>query len=138
MLERLGATIIITCSIKKAPFNDETYTQFGDDILAYWYYCSTICKELGFVATKIFINNALPIGEEVINLELQNDIKRILEDDSQDNYITTVQEWKERLGEWNELLIEEERMQSLDITEDSDELQELERPEYISISSEFN
>ena len=40
--------------VKKPPFNDETYDQFDDDILAYWYYCSTMCKELGFVATKIF------------------------------------------------------------------------------------
>ena len=47
--------------VKKSPFNDETYEQFGDDILAYWYYCSTMCKELGLVATKIFsiyINSA--------------------------------------------------------------------------------
>ena len=47
--------------VKKQPFNDETYEQFGDDILAYWYYCSTMCKELGFIATKIFsicINSA--------------------------------------------------------------------------------
>jgi hypothetical protein len=40
--------------VKKSPFNDETYEQFGEDILAYWYYCSTTCKELGLVATKIF------------------------------------------------------------------------------------
>jgi hAT family C-terminal dimerisation region len=39
---------------KKQPFNDEIYEQFDDDILAYWYYCSTCCKELGFIATKIF------------------------------------------------------------------------------------
>ncbi|RIA96856.1 hypothetical protein C1645_814904 [Glomus cerebriforme] len=36
------------------------------------------------------VNNALPIGEKIINLELQNGIERILEDDSQDNYITTI------------------------------------------------
>jgi len=40
--------------IKKSPFDDETFEQFGDDLLGYWYYCSTTCKELGFVATKIF------------------------------------------------------------------------------------
>ena len=47
--------------VKKSPFDDETYDQFGDDILAYWYYCSTVYKELGLVATKIFsicINSA--------------------------------------------------------------------------------
>ena len=40
--------------VKKSPFDDETYGQFGDDVLAYWYYCSTMCKELGIVAIKIF------------------------------------------------------------------------------------
>ena len=40
--------------IKQAPFDDETYEQFGGDILGYWYYCSTKCKELGFIGTKIF------------------------------------------------------------------------------------
>ncbi|CAB4439048.1 unnamed protein product [Rhizophagus irregularis] len=40
--------------VKKPPFNNETYEQFGDDVLAYWYYYSTMCKELGFIATKIF------------------------------------------------------------------------------------
>jgi len=47
--------------VKKSPFNNDTFEQFGEDILAYWYYCSTMCKELGFVATKIFsicINSA--------------------------------------------------------------------------------
>ena len=47
--------------VKKPLFNDDTFEQFGEDILAYWYYCSTMCKELGFVATKIFsicINSA--------------------------------------------------------------------------------
>ena len=45
----------------KSPFNNETFEQFDDDILAYWYYCSIMCKELEFIATKIFsicINSA--------------------------------------------------------------------------------
>lgn len=40
--------------VKKPPFDDETYEQFGDDLLGYWYYCSTMCKELGLIGTKIF------------------------------------------------------------------------------------
>ena len=40
--------------VKKSPFDDETFEQFGDNVLAYWHYCSTVCKELGFIATKIF------------------------------------------------------------------------------------
>ena len=40
--------------VKKPPFDDETYEQFGDDILGYWYYCSTIYKELGLIGIKIF------------------------------------------------------------------------------------
>ena len=39
-------------------------------------------------------------------------------EDSQDGYITSEQDWKNRLDEWNELLIEEERAQNLVITEE--------------------
>ncbi|CAB4401332.1 unnamed protein product [Rhizophagus irregularis] len=161
--------------VKKPPFDDETFEQFDDDILAYWYYCSTTCNELGLIATNIFsicvnsasverlfssigflhtprrnklkhekvvamaqlradihqienerkrkrdaemskVNIAPPINElgesEIINVESQDDIERMLED-SQDNYVTTVQDWKSRLEEWNELLIEEEQAQNL-------------------------
>ena len=85
-------------------------------------------------------------------------------EDSQDGYITSEQDWKNRLDEWNELLIEEERAQNLVITEEPLEsdndllnsythpaididakwdlrdifIRELERPEFISISSEFS
>ena len=101
--------------------------------------------------------------QEIINVESQDDIEKMLED-SQDDYITTEQDWKARLEEWNELLIEEERAQNLAITEEPLEsdndllnsymhpaididakwdlhdifIRELERPEFISISSEFS
>ncbi|PKK56557.1 hypothetical protein RhiirC2_858564, partial [Rhizophagus irregularis] len=148
--------------VKKPLFNNETYEQFGDDVLAYWYYCSTMCKELGFIATKIFsicvnsashervvtmaqlradihqtenekkrkhesekikVNITPPIIEsdeqETGNTE-QNEAERILEDlQETSNYITTEQDWTERLNEWNELLIEEERAQNLNVTEES-------------------
>ncbi|GET65273.1 ribonuclease H-like domain-containing protein [Rhizophagus irregularis DAOM 181602=DAOM 197198] len=167
--------------VKKPPFNNETYEQFGDDVLAYWYYCSTMCKELGFIATKIFsicvnsashervVNITPPIIEsdeqETGNTE-QNEAERILEDlQETSNYITTEQDWTERLNEWNELLMEEERAQNLNVTEESLNcsdndllnsyihpainadakwnlrdlfIRELERPEFISVSSEFN
>ncbi|CAB4401599.1 unnamed protein product [Rhizophagus irregularis] len=194
--------------VKKPLFNNETYEQFGDDVLAYWYYCSTMCKELGFIATKIFsicvnsashervvtmaqlradihqtenekkrkhesekikVNITPPIIEsdeqETGNTE-QNEAERILEDlQETSNYITTEQDWTERLNEWNELLIEEERAQNLNVTEESLNcsdndllnsyihpainadakwnlrdlfIRELERPEFISVSSEFN
>src|ERR1044072_5428734 len=116
---------------------------------------------------KLKVNIALPIIEsderEIINVESQEDIERVLED-SQDDYITSEQDWKNRLDEWNELLIEEERAQNLAITEEPLEsdndllnsythpaididakwdlrdifIRELERPEFISISSEFS
>jgi hypothetical protein len=116
---------------------------------------------------KLKVNIALPIIEsderEIINVESQEDIERVLED-SQDGYITSEQDWKNRLDEWNELLIEEERAQNLAITEEPLEsdndllnsythpaididakwdlrdifIRELERPEFISISSEFS
>ena len=51
-----------------------------------------------------------PINElDNRNVESQDDIEKMLED-SQDNYITTEQDWKARLEEWNELLIEEKRV----------------------------
>ncbi|CAG8728052.1 8174_t:CDS:1, partial [Rhizophagus irregularis] len=80
------------------------------------------------------------------------------------NYITTEQDWTERLNEWNELLMEEERTQNLNVTEESLNcsdndllnsyihpainadvkwnlqdlfIKELEKLEFISISSEF-
>jgi hypothetical protein len=116
---------------------------------------------------KLKVNIALPIIEsderEIINVESQEDIERVLED-SQDGYITSEQDWKNRLDEWNELLIEEERAQNLAITEEPLEsdndllnsythpaidinakwdlrdlfIREFEKPEFISISSEFN
>ena len=80
-------------------------------------------------------------------------------------YITTEQDWKERLEEWNELLIEEE-IALLDVDEILNDgiigndllssyihpaidinakwdlrdlfIRELEKPEFISVSSEFN
>ncbi|GBC43123.1 ribonuclease H-like domain-containing protein [Rhizophagus irregularis DAOM 181602=DAOM 197198] len=147
--------------VKKPPFNNETYEQFGDDVLAYWYYCSTMCKELGFIATKIF-----SIYEQETGNTEQNEAERILEDlQETSNYITTEQDWTERLNEWNELLMEEERAQNLNVTEESLNcsdndllnsyihpainadakwnlrdlfIRELERPEFISVSSEFN
>src|SRR6266496_6604598 len=102
--------------------------------------------------------------QEIINVESQDDIEKMLED-SQDGYITTEQDWKVRLEEWNELLIEEKRAQNLakelpDYGELENDLlslythpavdidakwdlydvfiRELEKPEFISVSSEFN
>src|SRR4051794_7611810 len=118
---------------------------------------------------KIKVNIALPIiesGEQETGNTEQDEIERILEDLHKiSDYITTEQDWNERLDEWNELLMEEERAQNLNITEepsnygDNDLLnsyihpainadakwnlrdlfiRELERPEFISVSSEFN
>ncbi|RGB33956.1 hypothetical protein C1646_668930 [Rhizophagus diaphanus] len=104
------------------------------------------------------------VGQEIINVESQDDIERMLED-SQDNYITTVQDWNLRLEEWYELLTEEERAQNL--AEESPDhgklendllssythpavdinakwdlrdlfVRELEKPEFISVSFEFD
>jgi len=116
------------------------------------------------------INIAPPIFEsdeqEIINVESQEYIERTFED-SQDGYITTEQDWEERLEEWEELLKEEERAQQelvteefLDYIELNNDLlslythpainidakwdlrdvfiRELERPAFISISSEFS
>ncbi|UZO07750.1 uncharacterized protein OCT59_028025 [Rhizophagus irregularis] len=145
--------------VKKPPFNNETYEQFGDDVLAYWK------RE----SEKIKVNITPPIIEsdeqETGNTE-QNEAERILEDlQETSNYITTEQDWTERLNEWNELLMEEERAQNLNVTEESLNcsdndllnsyihpainadakwnlrdlfIRELERPEFISVSSEFN
>lgn len=122
-------------------------------------------------AKKLQTNVALPIFESsdqrVINAESQADVQQMLED-TQDlsGYITTEQDWKERLKEWNELLIEEEKAlldadKILDggIILDNDLLssyihpavdinakwnlrdlfiRELEKPEFISVSPEFN
>ena len=105
-------------------------------------------------------------NEEIINIESQDDIRKRLEDlqDATSNYITTEQDWNDRLEEWNELLMEEQRAQNLVFTEElinSDNellssythpaididakwslrdlfIRELERPEFISVSSEFN
>ncbi|RIB14252.1 hypothetical protein C2G38_2195671 [Gigaspora rosea] len=40
--------------VEKLPFDNNIYEQFKDNILAYWYFCSTMYEELEFVATKIF------------------------------------------------------------------------------------
>lgn len=105
-------------------------------------------------------------GEQETGNTEQNEIEIILEDlQETSDYITTEQDWEGRLNEWNELLIEEERAQNLNITVelsnfgDNDLLnsyihpaintdakwnlrdlfiRELERPEFISVSSEFN
>ena len=108
-------------------------------------------------------------NQDIINIESQDDVRRMLENlrDATSDYITTEQDWNERLEEWNELLIEEQRSQSLVATEESNPgtldhnellslythpaidldakwdlrdlfIRELERPEFISISSEFN
>jgi hypothetical protein len=107
--------------------------------------------------------------QEKFGVESQKDIEKMLEDSQNltTNYITTEQDWKDRLEEWNELLIEEEKAQNLAITEESLDyiesdnnllnsythpaididakwdlrdifIRELERPEFISISSEFS
>ncbi|CAB5135680.1 unnamed protein product [Rhizophagus irregularis] len=118
---------------------------------------------------KIKVNITPPIIEsdeqETGNTE-QNEAERILEDlQETSDYITTEQDWTERLNEWNELLMEEERAQNLNVTEESLNcsdndllnsyihpainadakwnlrdlfIRELERPEFISVSSEFN
>src|SRR4051812_3954068 len=70
---------------------------------------------------KLKVNIAPPIIEQgVIDVESQEDIERMLEN-SQDitGYITTEQDWKDKLEEWNDLLLEEERAQSLTVTEES-------------------
>jgi len=48
-------------------------------------------------------------NEDIINIESQDDIRKMLEDlqDATSNYITTEQDWNDRLEEWNELLMEE-------------------------------
>jgi len=113
---------------------------------------------------------ALPLidenNEEIGNVESQDDIRKMLEDfqDATSNYITTEQDWDDRLKEWNELLMEEQRSQNLVFTEEpissNNELlslyihpaidddakwnlrdlfiRELERPTFISVSSEFS
>jgi hypothetical protein len=119
------------------------------------------------------LQEILPIIEsdnrEIINIESQDDVRRMYEDlqDTTSDYITTEEDWKERLEEWSELLIEEEKAQNLAITEEplnSLELdgllssythpaidtingkwdlrdlfiRDLEKPEFISVSPEFN
>jgi hypothetical protein len=120
---------------------------------------------------KLNQNITPPIIEgdrEIIDVDSQVEIQGMLEDlQDEAGYITTEQDWKERLDEWNELLIEEENAQILANTEEAldfgeldDDLlssythpavdmdakwdlrdcfiREFERPEFISVSSEFN
>lgn len=39
---------------KQYPFDEITYIQFQNDVLAYWKFCSNESQELGAVAIKIF------------------------------------------------------------------------------------
>ncbi|RIA81532.1 hypothetical protein C1645_744453 [Glomus cerebriforme] len=50
-------------------------------------------------------------NEEIVNIESQDDVRRMLEDlqDATSNYITTEQDWNDRLEKRNELLMEEQR-----------------------------
>ncbi|GBC28997.2 ribonuclease H-like domain-containing protein [Rhizophagus irregularis DAOM 181602=DAOM 197198] len=108
--------------VKKPLFNNETYEQFGDDVLAYWYYCSTMCKKLGFIATKIFTDIHQTENEKKRKCESEkikvNIALPIIELGEQET-VTTEQDWTEHLNEWNELLMEEERAQNLNVTEES-------------------
>jgi hypothetical protein len=108
---------------------------------------------------KSQVNTTLPIIESN-NQQIEDTIDTT-------NYITTEEDWDERLKEWYELLDEEEDTQSLindDILLDNNEsnnnllssyihpaidinakwnlrdlfIRELEKPEFISTSSEFN
>ncbi|PKB98587.1 hypothetical protein RhiirA5_464210 [Rhizophagus irregularis] len=163
--------------VKKPPFNNETYEQFGDDherVVTMAQLRADIHqteneKKRKRESEKIKVNITPPIIEsdeqETGNTE-QNEAERILEDlQETSDYITTEQDWTERLNEWNELLMEEERAQNLNVTEESLNcsdndllnsyihpainadakwnlrdlfIRELERPEFISVSSEFN
>ena len=117
---------------------------------------------------KAQINIALPITESGGQEELQiEDTIDTTDTTDTTDYITTEQDWNERLKEWYELLNEEEEAQSLandDILLDNIEsnnnllssyihpaidinakwdlrdlfIRELEKPEFISVSSEFN
>ena len=120
---------------------------------------------------KAQINIALPItepgGQEELQIEDTIDTTDITDTTDTTDYITTEQDWNERLKEWYELLNEKEEAQSLandDILLDNIEsnnnllssyihpaidinakwdlrdlfIRELEKPEFISVSSEFN
>ena len=66
---------------------------------------------------KMNANIILPINESD---EQETETERILDNlQETSDYITTEDDWKERLDEWNELLMEEERAQNLNITEES-------------------
>ncbi|PKC55915.1 hypothetical protein RhiirA1_474812 [Rhizophagus irregularis] len=91
--------------IDKARLHDQVKKpqQFGDDVLAYWYYCSTMCKELGFIATKIFsichervVNIAPPIiesgeqeteEEKAQNLDITEELLNCSDNDLLNSYI---------------------------------------------------
>ncbi|CAB4435514.1 unnamed protein product [Rhizophagus irregularis] len=72
---------------------------------------------------KIKVNIAPPIielGEQKTGNTEQNETERILEDlQETSDYITTEQDWTKCLNKWNELLMEEERAQNLNVTEES-------------------
>ncbi|PKB96094.1 hypothetical protein RhiirA5_435458 [Rhizophagus irregularis] len=91
--------------IDKARLHDQVKKpqQFGDDVLAYWYYCFTMCKELGFIATKIFsichervVNIAPPIiesgeqeteEEKAQNLDITEELLNCSDNDLLNSYI---------------------------------------------------
>ncbi|CAB5378581.1 unnamed protein product [Rhizophagus irregularis] len=137
-----------------------------------------MCKELGFIATKIF--SIWEAHERVVAMaQLQADIHQTENEKKNKRESEKIKvniappiiesgvqetDWTVRLNEWNELLMEEERTQNLNVTEESLNcsdndllnsyihpainadvkwnlqdlfIKELEKLEFISISSEF-
>ena len=103
-------------------------------------------------------------NQEAVNIESQIKIQEELEDQNTARYITTEQDWEEKLKEWYELLDEEEKVQFTDELMDNNEpnnnllssyiypainesakwnlrnlfIRELKKPDFIFTSSEFN
>jgi hypothetical protein len=60
-------------------------------------------------------------NQEAVNIESQIKIQEELENQNTARYITTEQDWEEKLKEWYELLDEEEKVQFTDELMDNNE-----------------
>ncbi|CAG8607227.1 2279_t:CDS:2, partial [Scutellospora calospora] len=115
--------------VKKVPFDDDTYEQFADINQ------TKRIKERTCELEQLKKNIALPITDsdttpsdvedsdiensDVEDSDIEDSDQELLEDfanfENDDTYITTEEDWKQRLEEWREMLAQEENAQELNI-----------------------
>ncbi|RIB06302.1 hypothetical protein C2G38_2217456 [Gigaspora rosea] len=95
--------------LARHPFDRTTYEQFGENVLGFWKFASSSTKELGPLAVWLFGISVKPTySRELIKPNELNDPNKPGKDEHSDSDSVTSDSWESRLGNWEQLLEDEE------------------------------